>query len=88
MCDENLKKGGDYVKLTGESGRVWGAVQKNFKIITFKAIRSTDETIDPIIVSLGHKISLETTVKIVTHCCKFRVPEPVNFPHLFLKILD
>jgi len=67
LCEENLKKGGDYVKLVGKSNRVWGA-----------GFRSNDKTTDPIIVSIGHKISLETAIEIVRKCCKTRVPEPIR----------
>lgn len=49
-----VKKGGDFVELVGESGRVWGA-----------ALKSNDECIDPIIVSLGTQISLKTALQIV-----------------------
>jgi len=55
------------VKLVGNSGRVWGA-----------ALRSTDSSTDPVIVSVGHRISLDTTLALVKSCCKFRVPEPVK----------
>jgi len=62
-----LKSSGDFFCLTGNSGQTWGV-----------ALKSTEETIDPIIVSIGHKISLETSLKIVKNTTKFRVPEPIR----------
>lgn len=35
----------------------------------------------PIYISPGHKISLKTTVKIVEHFCKNRIPEPLRRAH-------
>ena len=35
----------------------------------------------PIYVSIGHMVSLETTVKIVKHCSKGRIPEPLLQAH-------
>jgi len=68
LCDDNLKKGGDYVELKGDSGRVWGA-----------ALRSNDKTTDPLIISVGHKISLDTALTLIKKCCtKYRIPEPIR----------
>jgi len=61
-----LKRGGDFVKLVGDSQRVWGA-----------AFKSKDNTTNPIFISVGTKISLETALDVVTRVCKYRVPEPV-----------
>mmetsp|Transcript_35694 Transcript_35694/g.44281 ORF Transcript_35694/g.44281 Transcript_35694/m.44281 type:complete len:241 (-) Transcript_35694:2157-2879(-) len=55
------------VKLKGKSGRVWGA-----------ALKSTAETNNPIFISQGHRISLESAIQITQRCCRFRVPEPVR----------
>lgn len=38
---------------------------------------STDKNSDPLIVSTGNKIRLESALEIVKNCCKVRVPEPV-----------
>ncbi len=35
----------------------------------------------PIYVSIGHMVSLETAVKIVKHCSKSRIPEPLLQAH-------
>lgn len=60
-------KSGDYHYLAGSSGKIWGA-----------ALKSTNDTFNPIYVTIGHKISLETALHIVTKCCKYRIPEPIR----------
>ncbi|KAL6216895.1 hypothetical protein ACLB2K_010113 [Fragaria x ananassa] len=57
----------DFVTLTGCSGRTWGV-----------AMRSTDGCVKPIFISIGHRISLDTAVKIVKMTCKYRMPEPIR----------
>ena len=76
LCDKTLLKGGDQVALVGDSGKNWGI-----------AYRSTSESKNPIIISIGHKISIETAVNVVKACIrKFRIPEPVSthFAHFNL----
>ena len=68
--EKNSPKGYS-VSLTGKSGRVWG-----------HALRSSDKAVEPMIVSVGHRVSIETAVKVVNECCKFRVPEPIRFVDL------
>ena len=37
----------------------------------------------PVYVSIGHKVALETAIKIVLHCAgRYRVPEPIREAHL------
>jgi deoxyinosine 3'endonuclease (endonuclease V) len=62
-----LKNPGDCFNLQGNSGQIWGA-----------ALKSTKDTTDPIIVSIGHKISLNTALKIVKDTTLYRVPEPIR----------
>ncbi|KAL5558294.1 hypothetical protein UlMin_034505 [Ulmus minor] len=57
----------DFVTLTGYSGRIWGV-----------AMKSTGGSLKPIFVSTGHRISLDTAIKIVKLTCKYRVPEPIR----------
>ncbi|CAG8527344.1 9745_t:CDS:2 [Diversispora eburnea] len=64
---ELLKKGGDYYFLQGDSGVIWGA-----------AVRSLESTTNPIYVSVGHRICLETTLRLVSKCCHYRIPEPTR----------
>lgn len=61
-----LQKGGDSFPLTS-SGKVLG-----------KALRSSDKSQKPVYVSIGHKISLDTAVRLTHSCCKYRVPEPIR----------
>lgn len=58
---------GAWEYLVGDSGRVWGA-----------GLKSGPNVKDPLIVSIGHRISLDTAVKIVDMCCLTRVAEPIK----------
>ncbi|XP_069916287.1 endonuclease V isoform X6 [Oryctolagus cuniculus] len=62
-----LQAGGEAFPLIGGSGTVLGM-----------ALRSHDRSTKPVYVSVGHKVSLETAVRLTRHCCRFRVPEPVR----------
>lgn len=62
-----LKVSGDSFPLQGISGAVWG-----------KALRSTQKSCNPIYVSIGHKIGLDTAVRLTHACCQYRIPEPVR----------
>ncbi|XP_061536064.1 endonuclease V-like isoform X2 [Phycodurus eques] len=62
-----LQKGGDNFPLIATSGKVLG-----------KALRSSDKSTKPVYVSVGHKISLDTAVKLTHSCSRFRVPEPIR----------
>lgn len=64
---KNLYKGGDFLYLKGKSENIWGA-----------ALRCTDISSDPIIVNIGHRISLDTAINLVIKCCIYRVPEPIR----------
>merc|ERR1740117_1786204 len=65
---ECLQKGGDCMMLKGHSGRVHGA-----------AFRSTNESSNPVIVSQGHRVSLETSLAITNACIRgVRIPEPIR----------
>eukprot|EP00794_Sanderia_malayensis_P008796 gene8796-9737_t len=64
---DDLKKAGDRFELIGQSGKVHG-----------QALKSTDKSSNPVFISVGHKISLETSTNIVNQCCKFRTPEAVR----------
>ncbi|KAJ6822246.1 putative endonuclease V isoform X1 [Iris pallida] len=57
----------DTIPLIGKTGQVWGA-----------AMCSTTGSSKPIYISIGHRISLNSSCKIVKMCCKFRVPEPIR----------
>ena len=53
--------------LEGKSKRVWGY-----------ALKTTKKSFNPLIVTRGHKVGLESAVDVVTKCCIYRVPEPVR----------
>ncbi|CAI5713346.1 unnamed protein product [Hyaloperonospora brassicae] len=57
----------DVVELTGKSGKVWGA-----------AVCSTADVKNPIYVSIGHMVSLDTAIAIARACAQHRVPEPIR----------
>ena len=61
------KKKGDYVKLIGDSGICHGVALVPDNLVT-----------NPIYVSIGHMISLETAIKIVNDISIYRIPEPVR----------
>ena len=44
----------------------------------WQALRSCDTASNPVFVSPGHLISMETAVWLVKLCCKYRIPEPVR----------
>ncbi|TPX58138.1 hypothetical protein PhCBS80983_g03337 [Powellomyces hirtus] len=87
LSHTRLTGAGKWFPLTGTSGRVYGAVSLcsvwSLRIGTDpaaphkKALRST-ESINPIFVSPGHRVSVETAVEITAWCCKYRVPEPIR----------
>lgn len=55
-------------RLVGTSGKVHGV-----------AYRSTDESKNPIIISQGHRVSIDTAVKLTKACIRdFRIPEPIR----------
>ncbi|CAG9319571.1 ENDOV [Blepharisma stoltei] len=67
QLSRTLQAGGEHVNLVGKSGKIWGA-----------ALRSTDDCINPVIVSVGNMITLPTALEIVKQCCLYRVPEPIR----------
>ncbi|KAF9359322.1 hypothetical protein BGX26_012607 [Mortierella sp. AD094] len=59
--------------LKGEiTGKVYGAA------LSAATTKSADGAQNPIFVSIGHKVSLETAVAIVRACSLHRVPEPIR----------
>jgi len=68
MYQGKLNQAGDFVPLIGKSGKTWGA-----------ALRCTKDSTNPIFVSIGHRTSLETALKITNlTITKFRIPEPIR----------
>ncbi|XP_062362149.1 endonuclease V isoform X2 [Cinclus cinclus] len=63
----SLQRSGETFPLTGTSGKVLGMV-----------LRSYNNSSKPLYVSVGHRVSLGTAVRLVRACCRFRVPEPIR----------
>lgn len=61
------QKAGDYIPLTGKSGAVHGV-----------AFKSTDEVINPVYLSPGHKLDMDLMIEVAKTCCHARIPEPVR----------
>ncbi|MCD5401710.1 deoxyribonuclease V [candidate division NPL-UPA2 bacterium] len=48
------------------------------------AVVRTKEGVSPVFVSLGHRLDLETSIKVVLECCRgYRLPEPSRQAHNF-----
>ncbi|XP_060774605.1 endonuclease V-like isoform X2 [Neoarius graeffei] len=62
-----LSKAGDTFPLVTDSGKILG-----------QALRSSDRSTKPVYVSAGHRISLDTAVRLTRSCCCYRVPEPTR----------
>ncbi|KAJ4826145.1 hypothetical protein Tsubulata_030552 [Turnera subulata] len=67
LIESKENSGEDFVTLIGRSGFIWGA-----------AMRSTEGSVKPIFISIGHRVSLGTAIKVVKLTCKYRVPEPIR----------
>ncbi|XP_022731300.1 endonuclease V isoform X6 [Durio zibethinus] len=67
LLEAEENRANDVITLRGSSGFIWGA-----------AMRSTQGSLKPVFVSIGHRVSLDTAIKIVNMTCKFRVPEPIR----------
>ncbi|XP_015576478.1 endonuclease V isoform X1 [Ricinus communis] len=61
------RSGEDFAKLIGNSGCTWGA-----------AMRATRGSYDPIYISIGHRISLDTAINLAKMTRKYHLPEPVR----------
>lgn len=72
---------GGHVLLTGASGRVWGAAllpDPPNKAALGRAAKEANAK-NPIFVSVGHRIGLETSLRIANLCCTSRrEPEPTR----------
>ena len=65
---DNARPKGYSYKLVGKSGKVWGA-----------GLKSGKDSNDPYIVSVGHRVSIDTALKIVDRCSITRVAEPIRY---------
>ncbi|NWT04577.1 ENDOV Endonuclease, partial [Mionectes macconnelli] len=62
----SLQRSGDTFPLTGASGRVLGMVS------------ICNNSSKPLYISVGHRVSLDTAVRLVRSCCRYRIPEPIR----------
>ncbi|KAJ2576691.1 hypothetical protein GGH19_001972 [Coemansia sp. RSA 1807] len=62
-----FREGAREVELKGQSGSVYG-----------RAVRPPGLASNPVFVSSGHRVSLDTAVRVVRACSKVRVPEPIR----------
>jgi deoxyribonuclease V len=70
------KKAGDYIKLIGKStNKVYGV-----------AYKSSVEVVNPIYITIGHNISLESCIEIVKLTTKYRIPEPIRISDINSKL--
>lgn len=46
--------------------------------LTAQVLRSYNNSSKPLYVSVGHRVSLDTAVRLVRACCRFRIPEPIR----------
>lgn len=67
LVQKHLKAKGDYAKLIGKSGIAHGVV--------FQPIQKTGR---PLFISIGHRISLESCIKVVLKTCIHKNPEPIR----------
>lgn len=51
--------------------------------VFLQALRSSQSSTKPVYVSVGHRINLDTAVKLTHTCCLYRVPEPIRQVHIF-----
>ena len=51
------------------------------------AIKRSVEVRQPVYVSVGHKVSLDTACDIVHRCCSHRIPEPIRQPDMLVRTL-
>jgi len=65
---------GTHVFMQDKNGKLIGAVVR------------TKDNIKPIYVTIGHKISTQTAIKIILECSKnYRIPEPLRYAHILAK---
>ncbi|CAL8122634.1 unnamed protein product [Orchesella dallaii] len=65
---QGMSARGDYVLIRDKSNEVLGM-----------ALKTAKDAINPMYVSIGHKISLETAKNVVLKCSKYKIPEPIRF---------
>jgi len=65
----------------GEKVGDYSCLEKDGKVLG--AVLRTKEGVNPIFVSIGFKVDLETSVKVVLNCCRgYKLPEPSRQAHV------
>ncbi|NXA24934.1 ENDOV Endonuclease, partial [Ibidorhyncha struthersii] len=64
----SLQREGDAFPLTGTSGRALGMVNCG----------DYNNSSKPLYISVGHRVCLETAVRLIKSCCRYRIPEPIR----------
>ena len=77
LASDYLHKKGDSKELIGNSGRHWGYIYKS----------SGEEEKDYLVVSMGNKITNQTSLKIVKKMCKSKIAEPIRLADLITRRL-
>jgi len=76
-CAKSILRGYYNEQALGEN--VGALVPLTYKRETIGAVLRTRTRVKPMIISLGHRISLETSLHYVLACCKgYRLPEPTR----------
>jgi deoxyinosine 3'endonuclease (endonuclease V)/DNA polymerase III epsilon subunit-like protein len=63
----NCKSKGDWIDLIGKTGKHYGI-----------GLKTSDDSINPIYVSVGHKISIDVARELVIKTCIYKNPEPIR----------
>mmetsp|Transcript_37629 Transcript_37629/g.124655 ORF Transcript_37629/g.124655 Transcript_37629/m.124655 type:complete len:93 (-) Transcript_37629:135-413(-) len=67
-----LRRRGAHANLVGASGATWGALLRTSEPA------SAAGGIRPVVVSVGHGLSLPSALGVVRRCSRHRIPEPVR----------
>ena len=82
LTQAGCARAGDSADLVGDSGAVWGAALRTTDPDPKRAPKGagTDgkALFKPVLVSIGHGLSLASALKLVRRCIKHRIPEPVR----------
>ena len=70
LTARSLHARGEHAVLVGDSGAVWGAL--------LRTTEPAEGACKPIMVSVGHGLSLESALAVVRRLTRHRVPEPVR----------
>ncbi len=82
-CAKNLLYGNYEGPLVDPVRGSFVKVTNGKKVIAY-ALRTKDN-VKEIIISVGHRISLETAKEVVLKLCKLRIPQPLRIAHLLAK---